>query len=54
MLRLLSATVLTAMWAVALSALMTPGIRSIEDGLVSGKRIALAQYVQQHPCVEDR
>jgi hypothetical protein len=47
MLRLLSAIVLTAAWVVALGALMGPGIGTIEDGLGSGKRIALAQYAQQ-------
>jgi hypothetical protein len=47
MLRLLSAIALTAAWVVALGALMGPGIGSLEDGLESGKRLALAQYAQQ-------
>jgi hypothetical protein len=42
--RLLSAIALTAAWVLLLGALMGPGISSIEDGLGSGKRIALAQY----------
>jgi hypothetical protein len=47
MLRLLTAVALTAAWVIGLAALMGPGIGTIEDGLGSGKRIALAQYAQE-------
>ena len=48
MLRLLSAVALTLVCSVALAALMVPGLDSIQTGLESGKRIALAQYAQEH------
>ena len=48
MLRLLSAVALTLVGCLALSALMLPGLDSIENGLESGKRIALAQYAETH------
>jgi hypothetical protein len=47
MLRLGSAIVLTVVWLIGLAALMGPGIGTIEDGLGSGKRIALAHYAAQ-------
>lgn len=49
MLKLLSAVALTLAWAVALSALIGPGLSSLEYGLESGKRIALAEYAAAHP-----
>jgi hypothetical protein len=48
MLRLLSAVALTLVCCLGLAALMVPGLDSIETGLESGKRIALAQYAEQH------
>jgi hypothetical protein len=48
MLRLGSAIVLTLVWLVGLAALIGPGMGTIEDGLGSGKRIALAHYAEQH------
>ncbi len=48
MLKLISAVALTMTWVVMLGALMAPGLGSIEDGLSSGKRIALAQYAAEH------
>jgi hypothetical protein len=49
MLKLVSAVALTLAWAVALAAMIGPGLSSIQDGLESGKRIALARYVAEHP-----
>jgi hypothetical protein len=46
MLRLCSAIVLTVVWLVGLAAIIGPGIDTIEDGLGSGKRIALAHYAE--------
>lgn len=48
MLRLLSAVALTLVGCFALSALMLPGLDSIQNGLESGKRIALAEYAETH------
>jgi len=44
MFRLLSAITLTAVWVVTLFAFMAPIDGVIENGLDSGRRIALAQY----------
>ncbi len=46
--RICSAIILAAVWWVGLTALMGPGMDTIEDGLASGKRLALAQYAQLH------
>jgi hypothetical protein len=48
MLKLLSAIALTLVWTLGLAALMGPGLTSLQDGLESGKRIALARYAEQH------
>jgi hypothetical protein len=48
MLRLLSAVALTLVCCLGLAALMVPGLDSIQDGLESGKRMALAQYAETH------
>jgi hypothetical protein len=45
MLRLIAAMALTLAWSVSLFQLIAPS--TIQDGLESGKRIALAQYAQQ-------
>ncbi len=48
MLRLLSAVALTLVCCCGLAAVMGPGLNSIQNGLESGKRIALAQYAETH------
>jgi hypothetical protein len=48
MLRLLSAVALTLVGCIGLAALMGPGLDSLQEGLESGKRIALVQYAEQH------
>jgi hypothetical protein len=48
MLKILSAVALTLVWTIGLAALMIPGLGSIQDGLESGKRIALARYAAEH------
>jgi hypothetical protein len=49
MLKLVSALALTLAWTIGLAALMAPGLRSLQEGLESGKRIALARYAEEHP-----
>jgi hypothetical protein len=51
MLKLISAIALTLVWTIGLAALVGPGLGSIQDGLESGKRIALARYAEEHGLV---
>ncbi len=46
MFKLVAAVVLTVVCAFGLAALMVPGLNSLQDGLESGKRIALARYAE--------